>query len=55
MIPIFIAVNEERVLDAQKWLRDNKIKHHPTLKVDGGHIYCLLTEEDAMAFKLAWS
>ena len=55
MISIFIPVNEERVFEAQKWLKDNKIKHFPTIKGGGGHTYYFITEEDAMAFKLAWS
>ena len=54
MVPIYIPLDVAKVTDAQKWMKENGIKHFPTVKVEGGHIYCLKNEEDAMAFKLAW-
>ncbi len=54
MIPVYIAEGP-KILDAQKWLKENQIKHFPTVKVHSGHIFCFKNDEDAMAFKLTWS
>ena len=54
MTPVYLPVGP-KVCKAQLWLQENKIKHFPTLKVQGGHIFCFKNDVDAMAFKLTWS
>lgn len=36
----------------QKWLKENKFKHEPTIKTKGGYLFEFYDEEAAVAFKL---
>jgi hypothetical protein len=44
--------------EIQKWMKENSVKHGPTIRVSDGWKFEIFDDEDylsAMAFKLTWT